>query len=183
MARSVSSSLQQKMVGIAKLRFVVIVLLAAITIAGDAWNLLPPGAIMQRWTLLGILLGCNGVAYYACRTLQNTAWLRLTLYLQLALDIALATFLVYSERGIASKSVLLYTLPIISAGVLIRRSALYATAVVAIASYVVATLRYQFLHPGEAYKVELYSTMALYSGLLLLLAALLTRVMGLENKK
>ncbi len=169
-----TNPLQAGALGVTRVRFAFVALLVAVTIAADAWRLIAPGAVLERWTLAGTVLAVNAVLWYASRAQKRSAfYYRILVYLQIALDICIATFLVYIERGIASKAVLLYMLPIATSAVLLSRSALYATATVCAAIYGLTAVRYQFLNPGESYKIELYATVAFYGMLLLVIAAIL----------
>lgn len=182
MAKDKNSWLQQGSLGVARVRFAFIGLLAVFNIVGDAWHLIAPGAILQRWMLIGVALVANALLWYGSRAQGRSAfYYRFLIYLQIALDICIATSLVYSERGIASKAVLLYILPIASSAVLLSRSALYATATVCTAVYGLTVIRYQFLNPGEAYKVELYASFVFYGLVFLVVAAVLRVALGVRS--
>jgi hypothetical protein len=178
MKQKQTAQLQTASLGVARIRFLFVAIFVVFVIAADAWNLIPPGAALERWTLAGVVLGANAVLWYGSRiSSKSPLYYKGLLYLQIILDIAVATFLVYAERGIASKSILLYMLPIATSAALASRSALYATATLCAAVYGMTVVRYQFLHPGEAYKIELYATLLFYGALFMMIAAVLSVVL------
>lgn len=159
---------------VARVRFAVLAAFAVSTIAGDAWNLIPAGTILQRWTVLGIVAMINTVLWYASRNdVKSEYYYKGLIFAQIALDIVVVSLFVYSQRGIASRGVMLYALPLVSSAVLLTRSAVYATATLCASAYALTCIRYQFLHPGEAYKVELYSELFFYGAAFFVIAALL----------
>lgn len=88
-------------------------------------------------------------------------------------DIAFATFNVYTQRGYASKAVLLYIIPIVVATALAKRSSILATALLVIAAYTTTAISYFVLNFNEGYMAELYGEIGFYSGVFLLIATLL----------
>lgn len=173
---------QVSSVRMARIRFVLIAVFAINTLAADAWNLIPPGVVLQRWTAITILAIINTLVWYASRgATKKDLYYQTLLYVQIALDITAISLLIYAQRGIASLAVVLYIVPLIAAATLRSRSALYATASLSASAYVLSSIRYQFLHPGESYKVELYAELFLYGSVLFIAAALLGVV--IRNKK
>lgn len=166
--------LQVSSVRITRVRFVIIGAFIANTIAADAWNLIPPQVVLHRWTLLGIVAIANTLFWYASRTQsKSSTYYKALIYAQIMLDILVISLFVYSQRGVDSLAVTFYALPLISSAVLLTRSALYATAVLCASAYAIACIRYQFFHPGESYKVELYAEVFLYGAFFFVIAALL----------
>ncbi len=140
----------------------------------DSWNLIPNEGMKQRWTAAGLLLFANVALWYLARsnTSSKQYFRVLTLALILA-DILFAAYNVYIERGMASRSVILFAVPIVLAASTLSRRTIYASAFVSAAAYVMAITRYFTEHYGEGYKVELYGLAILYSSLFFVLAALL----------
>jgi hypothetical protein len=166
--------LQVSSLRVSRVRFAVLVAFAVSTIAGDAWNLIPAGTVLQRWTLLGIVAMINTVIWYASRTnVKSEFYYKVLIFAQIALDLVVVSLFVYSQRGIASRGVMLYALPLVTSAVLLTRSAVYAAATLCASAYALTCIRYQFLHPGEAYKVELYSELFFYGAAFFAIAALL----------
>lgn len=166
--------LQVSSVRITRVRFAIVGIFIINTIAADAWNLIPPNVVLQRWTLLGVAAIANTVFWYASRTqAKSSAYYKALIYAQIILDILMVTLLIYSQRGIDSLAVIFYALPLISSAVLLTRSALYATATLCASAFAIACIRYQFFHPGESYKVELYAELFMYGAFFFVIAALL----------
>ena len=140
----------------------------------DSWNLFTHEAVSERWTFAGGLLALNSLLWYAARMKfkKESVYVNLVLLL-IAADLVFAAFNVYWERGLASKSVILFAVPLITAATLRSRSTLLATSALATAAYSTATVRYFFAHYGESYRVELYGYVAFYCALFFVLSWLL----------
>lgn len=172
-----ASWLQVSTVRIARLQYLFILLYIAVTIASDAWHLIPGGVVLGRWELLAAMLAINTVIWYVARSkVKSELYYRLLIYGQIIMSIGFAAITVHVQRGIASRGVALFAIPIIISATLLTRSALYATAFLCSSAYMFVTIQYQFIHPGEAYKVELYAETALYCLVFLILAGLLNIV-------
>lgn len=166
--------LQVSSVRITRVRFALVAIFIVNTIAADAWNLIPANYVLQRWTLLAVVAMANTFFWYASRTTaKSSGYYKALIYGQIIMDIVVISLLIYSQRGIDSLAVLLYAVPLISSAVLLTRSALFATATLCASTYVLSCIRYQFLHPGESYKVELYAELFLYGAVFFIMAALL----------
>jgi hypothetical protein len=140
----------------------------------DSWNLIPNEGMMQRWTAAGLLLFANVTLWYLARSKSNAAqYFRVLTLALIVADIAFAAYNVYLERGMASRSVILFTVPIVLAASTLSRRTIYASAFVSAAAYIMTITRYFSEHYGEGYKVELYGVAILYSALFFVLAALL----------
>lgn len=159
---------------LARVRFVVIALFALSTLFADAWNLIPDGAVLQRWTAVAVVAIVNTFLWYASRSnVKSELYYKILIFCQIVLDILVVSLLIYTQRGIASSAVALYALPIIASAVLLTRAAIYATATVCASAYTLTAIRYQFLHPGEAYKIELYGELFFYCAIFFIVAAIL----------
>lgn len=157
---------------------------AAVIIAYDAWHVLTPEAVLQRWTMVGIFMAVSAVIWAAARFKVKVAFYYQSLvYGLIALDIALATFNIYTQRGMASRAIILYAIPITVAAVLHSRSVIFATAALCAASYVVAAVRYFVVNFNEGYKVELYGEILFYSSMFFVLASLLWLVVRSQRLK
>ncbi len=129
--------------------------------------------------MAGVLLIANTAIWYLARVnARSNSYYRLLIIGIVALGIILATFTVYTERGMASRGVALYALPIASAAALLNRSAIFGAAAISTAAYVLAATRYFYVFFNEGYKVELYTTLAFYSGTFFVFAAILWIVIG-----
>lgn len=166
--------LQLSSLRITRIRFIVLALFAFSTMADDAWNLIPGEVAASRWIALAVVGFINTLLWFASRNnVKSEFFYKGLLYCQIIMDILFISLLIFSQRGIASRGVMLYAVPIISAAVLLSRSAIYAAAALCASAYTVAVMRYQFLHPSEGYKIELYGQLALYGAIFFVVAALL----------
>jgi hypothetical protein len=141
----------------------------------DASKLLTPELVMRRWLVTVGLVAGTAVIWYLGHNKKNdvTTYKRLVFAIVL-LDIIIASFAIYTQRGMASRGVVLYAVPIISSGVLLSPSAIFATAALSLAAYIGAAVSYFVLNFNEGYKVELYGEIVFYSAIFVLLAGLLS---------
>jgi hypothetical protein len=168
-------SLQLNSLQVSRVHFAMVAAFIVSTIAADAWNLIPPGSVLQRWTLISIVTMINAVIWYGARNqTRSEFYYKALIYTQIIVDIVMVSLLVYSQRGVDSLAVALYAVPIITASTLLLPSALYATATLSASAYAITAIRYQFLHPGEAYKIELYAELFFYGAVFFVMAALLS---------
>ena len=171
------ASLQASVVRAARAHFIYVGVFAALIVVSDAWHLITPSVVLQRWTVAAIMLIVIASVWYAARGKSSSAryyhWLVCTL---VVLDTLVASYVVFTTRGIASRGVALFAIPIITAAVLRSRVAPFAAAAFATAAYTTAGIAYFVVHPGEAYKVELYAELGFYSALFFVMAALLWTV-------
>lgn len=140
----------------------------------DSWNLITHQGMLERWTVVGALLVVNTIIWYLCRAKLKNDNIYLALLIVLIIcDILFAAINVYWQRGMASKAVFLFTIPIISAGLMKSRSLVLATASVSAAAYSIASVRYFYENYGQGYRVELYGETVLYSALFFVIAVLM----------
>lgn len=140
----------------------------------DSSNLISHEGVMQRWSVAGALLVVNTVIWYLCRAKLKSDVFYKALFVFLATsDILFAATNVYWQRGMASKAVMLFAIPIISAGLMRSRSLILAITTVSAALYSVATVKYFFENYGQGYRVELYGEIVFYSLLFYILAWLM----------
>jgi hypothetical protein len=139
----------------------------------DAWDLFTPDALAGRWLLAGSAAVLTGLMVYKLndQNKQPAHYQRLV-YLLIGLDIVLAAVGVYFGRGMASRTVALFFLPIIVAAVALKPKHIFLTTVCALA-YAISAKAYFMAHPSEGYKIELYSDLAFYSATFFVAAALL----------
>lgn len=163
---------------VCKLHFTLIGLFLAQIILYDASKLITPDVVLQRWFAVALLLVVTGSIWYFVKIRSGSTMLyKSSLVALIVSDIALASFFVYSTRGMASRAVLLYILPIIIAGLLLSRAALFATAIFCIAAYSLTAVSYFVLNFNEGYKVELYGEVGFYSLVFLITAGLIAAVL------
>ncbi len=150
----------------------------------DSWNLYTHDAALQLWTAAGVLLIVNTVIWYLARMKFSNLSLYVVFIIVLVVaDIIFAAYNVSWQRGLASKSVMLFAVPIITAASLRSRSALMAATTLSVAAYSLAVVRYFFGNYGQAYRIELWGTVGFYSALMFVLAFLLMIIVVPKNEK
>lgn len=170
--------LQASIVSVSRVHFAFVLLAALQIMIYDAWKLVTPEYVLWRWVAVVLLLVVVTAVWYLAKVVSSQS---LTLYtgfvfVLIVADITFASFSVYMQRGMASRAVALYAIPIIVSTILLSRAALFATALLCIAAYVLTAVSYFVLNFNEGYKIELYGEVGFYSALFLLLAALLWAV-------
>lgn len=165
------------------MHFVYIAFYIASIIVFDMWNLYTHVAIAQLWTAAGMMLVLNTVLWYVARMnfSNNNVYVTVILLLIVA-DIIFASYNVLWQKGLASKSVMLFAVPIVTAAVLRSRSTLLATTTLCAAAYSTISVRYFFQHYGESYRVELYGTVGFYCAIFFVLAGLLMVIILPKNE-
>lgn len=150
----------------------------------DSWNLLTHMAVSERWTAAATLLVITTLLWYLARVKFSGQNIYFLLVLVLILvDILFAAFNVYWERGLASKAVGLFSVPLIVAATLRSRSTLLATAALSSTAYSVSAVTYFNAHYGESFRVELYGYMAFYCAMFFVISWLLWIVVQPSTEK
>ena len=173
MAKKQTASLQAMAARITNVHFLYIAAYMLSIIIFDSWNLLTHDAVVDFWTAAGAMLVLNTVLWYLARyRFKTESAYRLAILALIVADIIFASFTVYWERGLASSSVILFAVPIVTAAVLRSRNTVLATAILCATGYSIAAVRYFYQHYGESFRVELYGEIGLYSAVFFILAAL-----------
>lgn len=171
-------SLRDGLTAFCKIHFILVLVLIGQTILYDTSQLITPDAVLRGWIAISGLLTVNGVIWYLVKSRSGHVLMyKLLILLMILSDVGLASFSVYSQRGMASRAVFLFVIPIIIAGLLRSRSALFATAILCIAAYSLTAVSYFVLNFNEGYKVELYGEVGFYSLMMLLVAALTSKLL------
>lgn len=158
----------------ARLGFVFVAIYAATTLIYRAWKLLPPPVLQAHWTLTLIALSVTIILWWFSKTSRLPAiYYQGLIFLQICLYISIATYSIYTQRGMASTAVILYAIPLIIAALSWGKKTLFATACGSALSYALATTIYFHNNPSEGYRVELYGNIFFYSAVMFLLASLL----------
>jgi hypothetical protein len=184
--KSIASSnwLQTATVRVTRVHFLFIVLYILSLVVFDSWNLYSHQAMGQLWTAAGLMLVVNTVFWYLARMKFSKSSIYAFIVLALvAADIVFASYIVLWQRGLASKSVILFAVPIITSAALRSRSTVLATASLCAAAYSTVAVRYFFEHYGESYRVELYGTVGFFCALFFVLAALLLTIILPKNER
>lgn len=139
----------------------------------DSSMLITPDVVMKRWLAIGALLAVVIVVNYQAHAKNPTDSTMCNLFWGLIIsDIAFASFMVYLGRGMASRAVALYFIPIAVSAILLSHRALVATALISAVCYVLTALLYFTLNFNEGYKVELYGETLFYGGVMLAVSSL-----------
>ena len=148
----------------------------------DAFKLITPDILLQRWAMASILVSVTALIWYLARTKEkNNQFYANLLYGLIVAGIGFASFNVFIQRGMASRAVALYAVPIIVSALLLQRSAIFMTAIVSVAAYSLTAIWYAVLNPSEGYRIELYGEVGFYSALFFVLATLLWSVVRSKN--
>lgn len=171
------SSLRTKSVRISRLHFLIVILFSAQTIAYHATHMITPELLIRRWSATAFLLVVAALLwYFAKNKVTSLVGIKSIIYLLILADIAFASFSVYTQRGYASKAVALFFIPVLVASILATRSAIYLAAILSIAAYTTTAVLYFVLNFNEGYLTELYGEIGFYSGLILVMSAMLWSV-------
>jgi hypothetical protein len=159
---------------VAKFHFILAGLYIAQTVIFHASKVITPEVVLWRWYAVAALLATTTLVWLIVhdRHLTTSAY-SWAIGAVIVVDLAFAAFNVYIQRGYASKSVVLFLIPIVVASALASRAALVGTALLAIATYTTTVVSYFVLNFNEGYMSEMYAEIGLYSGVFLLTAWLL----------
>lgn len=159
------------------IHFVLLIAYGVQIIVMDAWHVIVPQIVLERWIAGGLLLIAVAIVWYLAHNRNNSvATFKRLLFALVVSDIAFGAFNVYVQRGMAARAVALFAIPIAVSAILLSRAAIIATAAVCTAAYSGAAVAYFVLNFNEGYKTELYSEVAFYCFSFFVLAALLAVV-------
>ncbi len=176
--------LQLNVIRLSRVHFWFVAAYAASIIVYHATKLITPDAVLNRWTIVTIMLVVTTLVWYAARQgSKSGAYYTVLTYALILLDIFVAASIVYAERGMASRAVALFAVPIAVSAALLRPRAIYAVATLCIAVYSLTAVRYFVVNFNEGYMVELYSTIAFYSAGFFVLAGLLSVVVRSNSNR
>lgn len=174
--------LQTGLIRICRVHFVFIGLYTIYIIAADATHLITPKLVLERWEVTAAMLVGTSIIWYLARNKSSSSnYYRSLLYILITLDVLMASFNIYTERGMASRAVALFALAIVSSAILLSRTALFLTATVSTAAYSLAAVKYFVDFFNEGYKAELYIEVGFYCATFFILAALLSVVIRFKN--
>ncbi len=167
------SSARSSFVRIAKLHVIIAMFFGLQIILYDAGKLITPEVVLKRWIITGLLVIAGAICWYLARINDSARVIRNLAWFLIAVDLIVASFTVYTQRGMASRAVFLFILPILVAGTLHRWGTIYLTAVLAVVTYVITAIAYFVINFNEGYKLELYGEVFFYSALLLASASMI----------
>lgn len=147
-----------------------------------AWKVITLETVYNRWVSVGLLGVLVTVVWYLSSSVaKSSRHLVLLIYALVVVDIIFASWNVYTERGMASKSVILFALPIAVAGVLRQRSAIYTASVLSVIGYTTAVIKYYYIYPGEGYYAQMYVESLFYCLLFFVIGAVLGVIVHAKN--
>ncbi len=158
---------------VAKLHVIYVLAFAISIVVYHSANLVPPEAILDRWVIAACAMILTIAVWAINRSFKNPSITRAGIWALVIMDIILAGFLVYFERGMASLAVALFAVPLATINVLNSRVYLYATAALATTAYSLASVKYFVDYFNEGYKVQLYSAIGFYGVVFFIIAGLL----------
>jgi len=148
----------------------------------DSGNLITREAVIDRWILCSALLAVNTLFWYLA--VRDDAKIKASKLMITGLAVAtlvFAGFMTYWERGMASTSTILYVLPLIIIATLKNRHALIAVATLSASTYSLAAVKYFNDFFNEGFRIQLYSSIVLYSGIIFVVAWLLMIASNLRH--
>jgi hypothetical protein len=167
-----NNSMRPSLTRISKLHIFVSLVLAAQIILYDAGKVITPDVVLKRWSVTAILAIVSTACWYLARIKNGPQVAHRLVWALVTIDMFVAAFTVYTQRGMASRGVILFILPILTAAVLRRKGMIYLTTILAIVTYVLTAIAYFVLNFNEGYKIELYGELSFYSGILLIVGAM-----------
>lgn len=141
----------------------------------DASKVITSEVVLWRWLALSTLAVITGMVWYLAHNRNNTVatYKRLT-FLLTSTIIAFVSFNIYTQRGMASRAIILYALALVVSAILLSRAALFLTAILSSVAYISTTTAYFTLNFNEGYKAELYGEIIFYSFCFFVLAGMLS---------
>lgn len=169
------------LIRIAKLHVVLAMVLAVQTIIYDAGKLATPELVLKRWVVTGLLAVGAIIVWYLARLNNTRTVTRNLVWFLISIDLILANFSVYTQRGMASRAVILFLLPILLSAVLYRWGIIFLTAVLAITTYIITSVAYFVFNFNEGYKLELYGEILFYSALVIIFSRIIWTLVRNKN--
>jgi hypothetical protein len=177
------SPIYERLLRVTRGHFYLVLAYAAAIIVFDSWNLYTHEAIAMRWTYGAVFAVIICLVWFYLKRYSNQDKKTTTAaYVLILTGIIFAALNVSIERGMASKSVMLFIVPLIVSAQLKKRSALLATAGLSIIAYSTAAVRYFQLNYGEGLRIQLYGEVGFYCALIFIIAMLLMPLVT-DNKK
>ncbi len=177
------NTLRERLIRTTKIHFVFVAALIAQIIIYDASKLIPPETVLKRWMVSAGLLAITAIIWYFAKNKSTSvAYDKVLLSCLVLADIAAVSYIIYGSRGMASRAVALYAIPIVISAIVLKRTAVYATAILCIAAYTTTAISYFVLNFNEGYKIELYGEIGFYSIAMLILAGLINTLIPSQNK-
>lgn len=143
----------------------------------DSTKVITAEVVLWRWLAAGSLLVITaGVWYLAHNQNNSVSTYKRLIFMLLTADILFASFNVFTQRGMASRAVIIYVLAIITSAILLSRSAIIATSILAAVAYSLTALSYRTLNFNEGYIAEIYGEVLFYCFVFFIFAGLLSAI-------
>lgn len=166
--------LKPSLIKVAKLHLLFVFVYSAQIVAYDAAKLITPDTLLKRWFAVGLIaMLALFVWYMASGKAASLASYKILTWMIILSDVAFAAFNVYTQRGMASRAVVLFLIPIIVATILHSRVALIVTGLMSVIVYTTTSVAYFVNYFNEGYKIELYGEIFFYSAVMLIISGLL----------
>lgn len=146
----------------------------------DSGNLITRESIIDRWTLISVVLVVNTIVWFAASQKKSLVSNNLSVLLLTGVLLVFAGFSTYWERGMASTTTIVYALPILVIAIAKNRHALLATAILSAGTYAFASVKYFNDFFNEGYRVQLWGTIVLVCASIITVAWLTMVIAGLR---
>jgi signal transduction histidine kinase len=124
-----------------------------------------------------VALFCNGLLWLATLpTYSRIIYFQIIAFCQILLELTLASWIVYSQGGLASRTTVLYAIPILITGVLFRGWYAYVAAIFSAIAYGTALTAVYFVGNTELPLMDITVPIIFYASVFMVLAAVVSRV-------
>lgn len=151
--------------------------LAILAVIYDAWKLIPPQALLDRWQIALLLLVVSVAVWFTAHQAKKQNIYQFLIAGLVLTDIIVAAASVYQQRGVASLSVALFIIPLLVVTLLKNTAALYTAATLCAAAYSLAVVKYAVDFPGEGFRIEMYGEIIFWSAIFFIVAWILKLIM------
>jgi signal transduction histidine kinase len=137
----------------------------------------------QQITFVSLFLLLNTILFYVVQRKDGTRsinFYRLVAIGQIMMDIVLASYTIYIRGGANSRTVILYAIPIITAGILFASAVVYSAALLSAVAYVAAVVAYHLIHHDTLSGTQLISPIVFYPIVFFIIAAIVTKLSTLS---
>jgi uncharacterized membrane protein YgdD (TMEM256/DUF423 family) len=147
----------------------------------DSWNLITREAIIDRWTIITMVLVINTFVWFGASQQWPVRTRKLPIAVLAGTLLLFAGLMTYWERGMASTTTILYALPILVIAIAKNRHALQATAILAVGTYSFAAVKYFNDYFNEGFRIQLWGSIILVGGSIVTVAWLTMIIAGLRK--
>ncbi|MBI5906684.1 HAMP domain-containing histidine kinase [Candidatus Saccharibacteria bacterium] len=137
----------------------------------------------QQITFVSLFLLLNTILFYIVRRkdgIRSINFYRLVAVGQIMMDIVLASYTIYIRGGANSRTVILYAIPIITAGILFTSVVVYSAALLSAVAYITAVVAYHLIHNDTLSGAQLVSPIVFYPIVFFIIAAIVTKLSTLS---